>query len=142
MWRSGGDIGNGFGGALSEAHQWFAKNNLSTLHPWGAVPISRPGCWGYPDSKYLSAGAFGRLVFPRLYNVRLSFGRPVMEIGNFCSDAPGRNLQCENEERAHMGLWCIVRLITIDPFCTQISDRAAFVVDISAFFSNSIFSLP
>ena len=46
MWRSGGDIGNGFGGAYSEAHQWFGKNNLSTAHPWGLAPISRPGCWG------------------------------------------------------------------------------------------------
>ena len=33
MWRSGGDIGNGFGGAHSEAHQWFGKNNLSAAHP-------------------------------------------------------------------------------------------------------------
>jgi hypothetical protein len=49
MWRSGGDIGNGFNGALSEAHQWFQKNNLSAAHPWGAKPISRPGCWGYPE---------------------------------------------------------------------------------------------
>ena len=49
MWRSGGDIGNGFSGALSEAHQWFQKNNLSATHPWGAKPISRPGCWGYPE---------------------------------------------------------------------------------------------
>ena len=49
MWRSGGDIGNGFDGAWGEAHQWFAKNNLSTEHPWGPVPISRPGCWGYPE---------------------------------------------------------------------------------------------
>jgi hypothetical protein len=46
MWRSGGDIGNGFAGAHSEAHQWFGKNNLSGMHPWGAKPISRPGCWG------------------------------------------------------------------------------------------------
>jgi hypothetical protein len=36
MWRSGGDIGNGFGGALSEAHQWFAKNNLSV----SSVPVA------------------------------------------------------------------------------------------------------
>lgn len=81
MWRSGGDIGNGFGGALSEAHQWFAKNNISASHPWGEVPISRPGCWGYPD---------------------------MMEIGNFCKDPLGKNKQCEDEERAHFGLWCIV----------------------------------
>lgn len=39
----------GTGGAWSEAHQWFAKNSLSTAHPWGAAPISRPGCWGYPE---------------------------------------------------------------------------------------------
>jgi hypothetical protein len=45
MWRSGGDIGNGFGGAHGEAQQWFGKNNLSDAHPWGAAPISRPGCW-------------------------------------------------------------------------------------------------
>lgn len=63
MWRSGGDIGNGFAGAWNEAHQWFSKNNLSAQHPWGAVPISRPGCWGYPD---------------------------MMEIGNFCKDGPGQ----------------------------------------------------
>lgn len=81
MWRSGGDIGNGFGGALSEAHQWFGKNNLSVQHPWGAVPISRPGCWGYPD---------------------------MMEIGNFCKDGPGKNQQCYNEEESHFGLWCIM----------------------------------
>ena len=81
MWRSGGDIGNGFGGALSEAHQWFAKNNLSATHPWGAAPISRPGCWGYPD---------------------------MMEIGNFCKDPLGSNPKCEDEERAHFGLWCIM----------------------------------
>ena len=37
----------------------------------------------------------------------------VMEIGNFCSDAPGENPLCENEERAHMALWCIVRLIAL-----------------------------
>ena len=52
MWRSGGDIGNGFSGAWGEAHQWFRQNNLSAAHPWGAVPISRPGCWGYPDMMY------------------------------------------------------------------------------------------
>ena len=57
MWRSGGDIGNGFGGAYSEAHQWFAKNNLSAAHPWGAKPISRPGCWGYPDVSSIRSDA-------------------------------------------------------------------------------------
>ena len=31
-----------------------------------------------------------------------------MEIGNFCSDPPGTNPQCEDEERAHFGLWCIM----------------------------------
>jgi hypothetical protein len=32
----------------------------------------------------------------------------MMEIGNFCSDPPGANPQCEDEERAHFGLWCIM----------------------------------
>ena len=31
-----------------------------------------------------------------------------MEIGNFCRDPPGVNPQCEREERAHFGLWCIM----------------------------------
>ena len=32
----------------------------------------------------------------------------MMEIGNFCRDPPGVNPQCEREERAHFGLWCIM----------------------------------
>ena len=32
----------------------------------------------------------------------------MMEIGNFCKDPPGKNPQCEDEERAHMGLWCMM----------------------------------
>ena len=106
MWRSGGDIGNGFGGAYSEAHQWFAKNNLSAAHPWGAKPISRPGCWGYPDvSSNQSSDA---LSVDRLANPESVRRFQMMEIGNFCKDPPGKNPQCEDEEQAHMGLWCMM----------------------------------
>lgn len=32
----------------------------------------------------------------------------MMEIGNFCKDGAGENPLCEREERAHMGLWCMM----------------------------------
>jgi hypothetical protein len=32
----------------------------------------------------------------------------MMEIGNFCKDPPGKNKQCEDEERAHFGLWWVL----------------------------------
>eukprot|EP00756_Hemistasia_phaeocysticola_P048504 Hpha_TRINITY_DN22926_c0_g1::TRINITY_DN22926_c0_g1_i1::g.154059::m.154059/K07407/E3.2.1.22B, galA, rafA; alpha-galactosidase len=113
MWRSGGDIGGGFSGALSEAHQWFKLNNISSQHPWGSVPISRPGCWGYPD---------------------------MMQIGNFCSDPPGENPRCEAEERSHMGLWCMMSSPLIlgfnmsdthrmDRVWSTITNREAIAVD-------------
>lgn len=45
MWRSGGDIGNGFGGALSEIHQGERFEKINASNPWGAKPLSRRGCW-------------------------------------------------------------------------------------------------
>ena len=64
---------------------------VSVLAPW-CIPLRLRG-----------------LLHSRVSNVHLV--ATVMEIGNFCSDAPGENPLCENEERAHMALWCIVRLI-------------------------------
>ena len=45
MWRSGGDIGASFEGALNEAHATIRDNNVSASNPWGPLPLSRPGCW-------------------------------------------------------------------------------------------------
>ena len=50
MWRSGGDINPSFGGVLAEAHATIKDNNVSASNPWGPLPLSRPGCWGYPGT--------------------------------------------------------------------------------------------
>ena len=55
MWRSGGDIGNGFGGALSELHQGMRFEQINASNPWGAKPLSRKGCWAYVPCRVASS---------------------------------------------------------------------------------------
>eukprot|EP00040_Diaphanoeca_grandis_P020089 m.106639 g.106639 ORF g.106639 m.106639 type:complete len:720 (-) comp27740_c0_seq2:207-2366(-) len=95
MWRSGGDIGNGFEGALSELHQGMKFEKINASNPWGPKPLSRPGCWAYPD---------------------------MMEVGNFC-DTPDVSGLCFTEERSHMGMWCIVSSPLVLGFNMSDSDR-------------------
>jgi alpha-galactosidase len=46
-----------------------------------------------------------------------------MEIGNFCSDPPGRNPRCFHEERSHFGLWCMLSSPLILGFNMSDTDR-------------------
>jgi len=72
MWRSGGDINPSFEDVLGEAHALGFDNNVSADHPWGHLPLSRPGCWGYPDM--MEVGNFGGLDPQRFHEERTHFG--------------------------------------------------------------------
>jgi len=65
MYRTGGDIGPAFGPILGEAYSTLAFNDR-------AEPLSRPGCWAYPDM--LEIGNFGGPEPLRSHEERSHFG--------------------------------------------------------------------
>ena len=76
MFRTGGDIRPNFDGVVSKLQRVVPFTNTTP-------PISRPGCWAYPD---------------------------MLEVGNFGWDATASAAAKSRafvESRTHFGLWCV-----------------------------------
>ena len=110
LFRTGGDIIPDFGTVIAKL-----QRTIPYLGNKSFAPISRPGCWAYPDSesrRFLSLppSPTPSLPFPSLglepddtHNQPLP--HTVLEVGNFPSEDPAKAFL---ESRTHFGAWCVV----------------------------------